>query len=211
VADGPKFSRESPDVRRRALIDAAALCLAERGPGETSVREVCRRAGVSPGLLRHYFGGIAALIAATYRDTGDRVAAELAAALASAPDDPALRLRAFVDASFRPPLLDRALLATWLSFWSLVARDDAIRAIHRDIYAGYRATLEALIAAAGERHGRTVDGPRAAFAFTALLDGLWLELCLDPATFPPEDAIDIANGWLDGLLRGGGLGLARSA
>ena len=54
--------RESADVRRQALIDATARCLAERGVGGTSVRAICARAGVSSGLLTHYFAGVDALM-----------------------------------------------------------------------------------------------------------------------------------------------------
>jgi hypothetical protein len=34
-------------------------------------------------------------------------------------------------------------------------------------------------------------------AITALIDGLWLELCLDDSVFTPEEAIGIATRWLD--------------
>ncbi|MGF6229537.1 TetR/AcrR family transcriptional repressor of bet genes [Inquilinus ginsengisoli] len=170
------------------------------------MRDVCARAGVSPGLVRHYFGGIDALIAETYRSIGSHVAETLVIALNAADATPEARLRAFIDASFRPPVLDPDLLSIWLSFWALVRRDEAIRQIHRDVYAAYRRRLEGLIAeAAGSR---PVDTALAALAFTAMLDGLWLELCLDPSVFTPDDAVRIANGWVDGLLSGNAMGLA---
>src|SRR3546814_11133577 len=56
------FSREAADFRRQAMIDATAACLAEKGVAGTSVRSICMRAGVSSGLLRHYFDGVGALI-----------------------------------------------------------------------------------------------------------------------------------------------------
>ena len=203
-----KFTRELPAVRRRALIEATARCLAERGHAATSVREVCARAGVSPGLVRHYFGGIDTLIAETYRSIGSHVAETLAVALDAAESTPEARLRAFIDASFRPPVLDPDLLSLWLSFWALVRRDEAIRRIHRDVYAAYRQRLEGLIVAAAQARSRRIDAALAALAFTAMLDGLWLELCLDPSVFTPEDAVRIANGWVDGLLSGNAMGLA---
>ena len=89
-----RFVRETPDVRRQALIDATARCLAEKGIGGTSVRAICARAGVSSGLLTHYFPGVDALILATYVDVGARVSAALDAAIASAGNDPRDRLPA---------------------------------------------------------------------------------------------------------------------
>ena len=88
------FRRLSPDARKSALITACARVLATKGASGASVRAICAEAGVSPGLLTHYFDGIDALIAATYRDTGDRVQAALNAAVEQADPTPRARLLA---------------------------------------------------------------------------------------------------------------------
>jgi TetR/AcrR family transcriptional repressor of bet genes len=189
------FTREEPDARRHSLIAACALLLAERGASGTSVRSICAQAGVSPGLLRHYFDGIDALIAATYRATGDRVQDALDAAVAAAPNNPRDRLLAYLTASFAPPIADPELLATWLAFWSLTTTDARIASLHSEIYAQYRSGLEALIApvAPGDHRLTTV-------ALTALVDGLWLELSLGDAPFTREEAASLCERWLDALL-----------
>lgn len=191
------FTRESADDRRAALIDACARCLARHGASGTSVRVICTEAGVSPGLLRHYFDGIDALIAETYRATGARVAEALDAAVADAGDDPRARLLAFVTASFRPPVSDPELLATWLAFWSLARTDAAIGRLHDDIYAANRRDMERLIAACP---GAPADPRLAAVALTALVDGLWLELSLGNAPFTPGEAHALAAKWMAALL-----------
>jgi TetR/AcrR family transcriptional repressor of bet genes len=189
-------------VRRAALMRAAAACLAEDGVGAATVRAVAARAGVTPGLVRHHFGGIDGLIAATYRHVGETVTEAIEAALAAAPADPRGRLSAFVRASFAPPLLDGDLLATWLAFWGRVRRDAQIRALHGEIYAAYRARLAAMLSAAAAEAGRPIDANRAALALTALLDGLWLELCLDPSSFSADEAVRIVEAFVDALLAG---------
>lgn len=51
-------SREQAAGATRERIRSAALALfAERGVAATSLREVARSAGVTPGLVGHYFGG----------------------------------------------------------------------------------------------------------------------------------------------------------
>jgi TetR/AcrR family transcriptional regulator, transcriptional repressor of bet genes len=182
-----RFVRETPDVRRQALIDATARCLAEKGVGGTSVRAICARAGVSSGLLTHYFDGVDALILATYGEVGAKVSAALDAAVEAAGDDPHDRLRACLQANFRPPVLDPDLLATWIAFWSLVKSEPKIAAVHAQVYGGSREQLEALLrdaAPALDPAQRRI----AAISLTALVDGLWLELCLDRSTFSPEEA-----------------------
>jgi AcrR family transcriptional regulator len=182
-----RFVREAADVRRQALIEATARCLAEKGVGGTSVRAICAQAGVSSGLLTHYFDGVDALILATYADVGTRVSAALDAAIEAAGDDPRERLRACLTANFRPPILDPDLLATWIAFWSLVKSDPRIAAVHADVYGSTRAQLEEMLKAAAP--ALTPAQTRiAAISLTALVDGLWLELCLDRSTFSPQEA-----------------------
>ena len=196
-----RFVRAAPDIRRQSLIDATARCLAERGVAGASVRAICREAGVSPGLLTHYFSGIEALVVETYREVGARVAAALDAAVAGAGDDPRARLEAYVTASFLPPVLDPSLLATWLAFWSLVKADPEVARTHAEIYHLYRGDMEALVSACLGDRARGADVRLVVVAVTALVDGLWLELCLDPTTFTPEEAQAMAVRWLDTLLR----------
>ena len=190
-------TRETADTRRRSLIEATAASLAEHGAAGTSVRTICARAGVSPGLLTHYFAGIDALIATTYREVTGQVSAALAAAVTEAGIDPRARLTAFLAANFQPPIADPKLLATWLAFWSLVKSDPAIAAIHRETYSGFRGDLEGLLTACGVSPAEAVP---AAIALTALIDGLWLELSLDPTTFTADQAAAMAVRWLDALL-----------
>ncbi len=194
-APQPSFSREAPDARRQSLIEACARCLAKLGASGTSVRAICAEAGVSPGLLRHYFAGIDALVAETYRWTGGRVRAALDAAVASAPAHPRARLLAYLTASFRPPITDPELLSTWLAFWSLTKTDARIAAVHAEIYRDYLLGLETLIDAL-----RPGDHRLTAVALTALVDGLWLELSLGSAPFTGEEAALLAERWLDALL-----------
>lgn len=187
-----RFVRESPDVRRQALIDATARCLAEKGAGAISVRGICARAGVSAGLLTHYFDGIDALILATYRDVGEKVAAAMERAVAEAGSDPLDRLWAYFEANFRPPVLDPDLLATWISFWSLVKISPNMAATHAATYGGSRERLEILLREAAPHIPRPA-ARLAAIALTAMVDGLWLEFCLDSSTFSLDEALEMVR------------------
>ncbi len=178
------FTRESADARRGGLIDATAACLAEVGMAGTSVRAICARAGVSPGLLRHYFAGIDDLVAATYEATSDRMDAIFAEAVAGAGTDPHAQLLAYLTASFRPPVTDPELLGAWTAFWALARSNARMANIHADSYAGYRARLGELLTACG-----AADAERLAIMLTAMVDGLWLELSLDAESFGAEAAV----------------------
>ncbi len=189
------FTRESADARRADLIDATAGVLAEHGLAGTNVRAICAKAGVSPGLLRHYFGGIDDLIVATYEATSDRMDAIFAGVVEGVGPDPRARLLAYLTASFRPPVTDPELLGAWTAFWALARSDVRMAAIHAESYAGYRARLGELLIACG-----ATDAERIAIMLTAMVDGLWLELSLDAESFGAEAAVQMVERAVEALL-----------
>ena len=53
----PTYSRLAPGQRREQILDAANALFAERGYDEVSVEDIASSAGVTRGLVHHYFGG----------------------------------------------------------------------------------------------------------------------------------------------------------
>lgn len=196
VSTRAAFRRAEPDARRQSLIEACARVLACAGVAGTSVRAIALEAGVSPGLVNHYFTSVDDLVAAAYAEVGARVDAALEQALAAAADDPRARLEAFATASFAPPIADPQLLATWIAFWGLARSQEQIAAEHARQYSGFRARLEELLFACGVAPERL---RLAAIGITAMIDGLWLELCLSPDTLTPDEARAIVRVALDAL------------
>jgi AcrR family transcriptional regulator len=196
MAVQPAFTRAAPDARRQSLIEATGRVLAAKGAAGVSVRAICAEAGVSPGLLRHYFAGVSEAIAETYRWTGARIAEALAKAVAEAGEDPRARVLAYLTASFRPPIASPELLASYVAFWSLTRSDAAVAAVRAEVYGDFREGLEHLLIA---WRPRLADAALSAIALTALIDGLWLELSLGGAPFSTEQAGELAARWLDTL------------
>ena len=93
----------APD-RRSELIEAALSIIAEHGAAETTVGRICDAAGVSRGLISHYFAGKEALLLETYRRLSEELATETAKAMKERDGDPVDALRALVEVSFRPPV-----------------------------------------------------------------------------------------------------------
>jgi AcrR family transcriptional regulator len=189
-------------------MDAAMRCLTEKGIDGTSIRSICERAGVSVGLVNHYYAGKDALIADLYQHTADDLLATLQDAVAEAGPPgqgrARARLSAFFAASFSPVNLDSGLLRLWLAFWSLTQQSPPIAEVHARTYADYRHTLEELLRElAAERGAARLDVRLAAIGLSGLLDGLWVEWCLNPETFTPAEGIRLCERTLDGLLAAG--------
>jgi AcrR family transcriptional regulator len=77
---------------RHALIDATESLLAENGPQSFSLREVARRAGVSPAAPAHHFGDSSGLLTAVAVLAFDELAAALRAGEARGGRDARRRL-----------------------------------------------------------------------------------------------------------------------
>jgi AcrR family transcriptional regulator len=53
----PKYSRLDPGQRREQILDAANALFSERAYDEVSIEDIASSAGVTRGLVHHYFGG----------------------------------------------------------------------------------------------------------------------------------------------------------
>src|SRR4051794_21440653 len=53
----PKYHRLGPGRRREQILDAANALFAERAYDQVSIEDIASAAGVTRGLVHHYFGG----------------------------------------------------------------------------------------------------------------------------------------------------------
>ena len=188
---------------RRDLLSAATLTsLARDGHAGISVRRIAAEAGVSVGLLNHHFGSIDALIAETYH----KLASELTTALWQEVDQavgPAARLDAFLAGSFSSRVMDPKLLGVWVVFWSLIRHSNHVNDSHEKSYRAYLDLIRQLLDDLAESEGFVIHDTRlAAIGLSAMLDGLWLEWCLNPGTFSPANGLHICRCWIQGLRHG---------
>ena len=112
------FRREGEDQRRRELVEATLACIAELGMEHTTVREIAIRAGVTPGLIRHYFAGKKELVLAAYAKYVDDVAVLAEQAVEAAGNEPCDRLAAFVTGSLTPPMATMGMSTTWATSYT---------------------------------------------------------------------------------------------
>lgn len=189
-ADRKPYRRESEDKRREALVQATLALVAEGGARNATVRAIAQRAGVTAGLIRHYFQTKEQLVAAAYHHLMERMTEDSTAVLKAAPVDPHARLAAFVAAALKPPVVDPEALVLWATFLQETHRDPAMRAIHAQTYLSFRDRLQALIAdLPGNRD--EVQLRRLAIACNAVIDGLWMEGCALPEAFAAGELVTL--------------------
>ena len=188
--DRKPYHRADEDTRRQALIAATLALVAEGGAQAATVRAIAQKAGVTAGLIRHYFQSKDHLMAAAYAHLMHRMTADSAAVLRTAPHDPKARLAAFVTAALSPPVVDGEALVLWAAFMQETHRDPAMRQTHAQTYLAFRDQLQSLIAdLLGHSDAQALR--RLAIACNAVIDGLWMEGCALPNAFAPEELVDL--------------------
>src|SRR3954464_11230612 len=78
TAPTPPRTRLTPDQRRGQLLDLGVRLLATRSLDELSIDVLAEEAGISRGLLYHYFGGKHAFREAVVRRAADELIAQTA-------------------------------------------------------------------------------------------------------------------------------------
>ncbi|HEX4678154.1 MAG TPA: TetR family transcriptional regulator C-terminal domain-containing protein [Gaiellaceae bacterium] len=170
------------DERRAELLEAAVRALRRLGFERMRLRDVAEEAGVSIGLLQHYFETREQLgreaFAAACGERAHRFA-ESAEPGGSAWD----RIRQMLSFAFdHVGLRDRA--ATWLDLCAAASRDPRLQREALRVQDVWRAPLVAAIAegvASGELNPR-IDGQAAVDMLLALVDGMELAATIgDPS------------------------------
>ena len=189
LSDRRRYIRDSVAARGGGLGGAGLVRGAGGGMDAATRRAGAARAGVTPGLIRHYFGDKDGLMRVAYGRMMQGMVDPCLAAAEAAGVDPVARLSADLAAALDPAALDGRTVALWAAYIHRTRQDAALRAAHEAGYLAFRDALEGLIAALPV----CASPPRdAAIALNALLDGLWLEGGLLPQGFAPGEVQLIA-------------------
>jgi len=183
-----RINRESPEVRRKSLIQATMRSIAKFGFMGATIEKICEEAQVSRGLINHHFNTKEELVLQAYKDLCDEWAFQTHAVLLEKLRDPEEKLKAMIRVSFGPGLFKQDYLSIFVGFWSIIGKSPALRKVHRDVYTQYRVTVEEIFSQIAEQKKKKVDARSAAITLSALIDGLWLQWCLDPSGFSAAEA-----------------------
>ncbi|WP_305788656.1 TetR/AcrR family transcriptional regulator [Symbioplanes lichenis] len=187
--------RRTDHQERRALIaDALMRVAAERGLEEVSLRHIAAEAGVSLGMVQHYFRTKAEMMLFAMTAVRERGEARVGAAVAALGDNPAPRdlLRTIITAVL--PLSDQARAdgKVALAFLAYSAvRPEAAAALHLD-------TAQLLSHVASMIPTERPDQDAA--ALLAIMEGLGVYLL--GGHYSPDQALAALDAYLDKIYSG---------
>jgi betaine-aldehyde dehydrogenase len=161
------------EARRAQLIEVTIDSLAEVGFVGSTLAQIASRAGVSPGLVAHYFDDKDGLLEATFRTLSRRISERVRTRFASA-HTPRGRIQAVIDANLAPEEFDKRTGTAWLAFWGQVLHIEGLKRV-QTVY--QRRMLSNL----GYSLGKLMPLPEArslAALVAAMIDGVWLRAAL---------------------------------
>ena len=190
----PTRSRLAPDERRSQLLDLGVRLLATRSLDELSIDLLAEEAGISRGLLYHYFGNKHAFHEAVVRRAADDLIAQTAP---PAGGEPLERLRASVTA-----YVDY-VVANYAGYLSLIKGAAGGNETLRQIYEEARSALSERIFtedAQGELIDDTPHNRLVVRGWSAMAEELVVAWGRDPAGVSREELLDLIAGSLPALI-----------
>ncbi|MCC9621362.1 TetR family transcriptional regulator C-terminal domain-containing protein [Thalassospira sp. MA62] len=188
------FQRLSLDERRSSLMEATLSCVARYGLHGATVRRITDEAGVTVGLVRHYFGSKDDMIRNAYAYLVGQLTAKASESASSINGTPEAHLAQFLRANMTAPNMTDEKVSLWATFIGRIRSDRDFAEIHRQGYREFLSLLETLIEpvliAHNRPHGVAIC-KRHAIALNGLIDGLWMEGALNAGLYGPEILPDL--------------------
>ena len=167
-------------IRRSQLIAATLEAVDQVGMADASIAYIARLAGVSNGIISHYFNDKNGLLEATMRHLMQALSDAVGARRrALREDSPRAHLKAMIDGNFDDSQVSGPAMKTWLAFWASSMHQPALLRLQRVNDHRLYSNL------CGQFH-RALPQDQARFAargLASLIDGLWLRGALSGEAF----------------------------
>jgi AcrR family transcriptional regulator len=174
------------DLRQQELVSATWQVIARTGIVGVTTREIAREAGVSTGVLAHYFANKEELLAAALNQSHQQVYARLRERTQGLLGLDALRV-VMLEAL---PLDEQRLLEAQIevNFWSLALGHEALRELQHEEFERFWDVLHYRVSEA-QKLGQVwpdLDADDVTHQLMVLVEGLSLEAVLYPSRATPE-------------------------
>ncbi len=171
-------------LRREQLIEATIDTIARHGFRKTTLSEVAKRAKLSQGIVNFYFKTKDGLLLETLEFLAEEYEATWRRAVAAAGSDPMAALDAIIETDLGPAVCNRRKVSVWVAFWGESQSQPRFRKLcsqlSDDDLAQTREIISRIMIQGGHHD---LDAHAIAHGLNAMINGLWLDLMIDPKNF----------------------------
>jgi len=176
-------------LRREQLIEATIDTIARHGFRKTTLSQVAKQAKLSQGIVNFYFRTKDGLLLETLKFLAEEYEVTWKRAVAAHGPDPVAALNAIIETDLGREVCNRRKVPVWVAFWGEARSQPQFRKFCSQLADDYLAQTRELISRILERGGyHQLDADAIARGLNAMINGLWLELMIDPKHFDREIA-----------------------
>ena len=179
-------------LRREQLIEATLDCIDQYGVNGATISKISEQAGVSSGIVHHYFHNKEDLLEATMRLMLEHLKHGIEKKKLSATNH-AECIFAIIEGNFSTKQVEGKSTKIWLSFWAeALLREDLARlqAINlRRLYSNLTYHLKHLVT--------YEEAKIVASGLAALIDGMWLRGAFRENGIDTEHSISVCRNYLE--------------
>lgn len=182
----PKVGME--EIRRKQLINATIYCIDHYGINDVTIAQIAQQAGLSSGIISHYFGGKMGLLKETMLDLMNQLHSTIAEKMAKETALTSKRAIEIIIESNFSANLPKSSTKVWLSFWAVSMHQPELHRLQKindnRLYSNLLYHFKRLVP--------EYQAENAARGLAALIDGLWLHGSLRTERFDLAQAQHIA-------------------
>ena len=183
-----------PDIRKPQLVNATMAVIERVGLHAASISLISKEAGVSTGIINHYFGGKHGLLEETMREILRRLSMSVTTSLSQIPrNDHQGRINAIIMSNFDGYQAENKVAKTWLAFWSYAMHDAQLGRLQqvneKRLLSHLKIELKGLLPSS--------QAELVAHGIASLIDGIWLRGTLNPKGIDANNARMIINDYLE--------------
>ncbi len=188
---------QTETLRRQQLIQATLSVIDRVGLADASIVLIAKQAGLSTGIIHHYFGDKSGLLVAVMQFIMQELGRDTLFRKHQLQDTTThcaqSQLCAVIDANLSQQQMSSAISKTWLTFWASSLHHPQLQRLHR-------INAQRLHSNLSYQFARELPKAHARFAakgLAALIEGLWLRGALMPDDFNISTAQQIAYQYVD--------------
>jgi TetR/AcrR family transcriptional repressor of bet genes len=186
------------EVRREQLMMATIDVLARKGFSELTLADVAETAKLSAGIVNFYFKSKDALLTATLAHMVGEYQRYWRANVEAAGPSPDAKLAAMLEGDFQRLVANRKTVTVWYAFWGETRWRPDFISVCQGLSREFQAVASNLFAQLGAPDR---DPQLIAKGFSAMSDGLWLDMLINPKETDRETARRVMRAFLHGLFQ----------
>lgn len=186
-----------PEIRKPQLIEAAIKAIDKYGFAGATVSVIGKKAGVSPAIINHYFGGKDGLYEATMKSLIREFFDGLSVEITKTKNKSAKhKVMAIVKASFSQSQTHPQVVKAWMGFWASAMHTPSLYRLQNV----YSKRLNTSLVCVLKEEFELQEARNIALTVAALIDGMWLRGSLAGGIDKKEASEQIQN-YLDLVFR----------